>query len=190
MMVICMRWHWPPDTWLEYSNPCGLRPSSLLLGHGGSTATILKLHELADKKHCVSLKLECQSGVRIRDLRLPRQAALTTAPAFSTHRCRSEVRMLHQGPWKDVKDPKTCGQCWWVPTDMFFHPLIYLGDVIHHTMTGLTRAVPTLMPLWSMWVFKTSHSHPFNRACCIAFASNYVSATKPWIKVGPTSPNF
>ena len=32
------------------------------------------------KKHFVSLKLEDQSGVRIRDLRNSKQAALTTAP--------------------------------------------------------------------------------------------------------------
>ena len=32
------------------------------------------------KKHLAYLKLECQTGVRIRDLLLSKQAALTTAP--------------------------------------------------------------------------------------------------------------
>ena len=32
------------------------------------------------KKHFVPLKIECQSGVRARDFRLSKQAALTTAP--------------------------------------------------------------------------------------------------------------
>ena len=41
--------------------------------------TILNLYEWAEKKHFVSLKLGCQSGVRTRDLRLSKQAALTTA---------------------------------------------------------------------------------------------------------------
>ena len=40
--------------------------------------TIFNLYELAGKKQFVSLKLECQSGFRTRDLRLSKQAALTT----------------------------------------------------------------------------------------------------------------
>ena len=42
--------------------------------------TILNLYKWAGKKHFVSLKLECQRGVRSRDLRLSKQAALTTTP--------------------------------------------------------------------------------------------------------------
>ena len=42
--------------------------------------TILNLYDRAEKKHFVSLKLEGQSRVRARDLRLFKQAALTTAP--------------------------------------------------------------------------------------------------------------
>ena len=34
----------------------------------------------AEKKHFASLKVEGQSGIRTRDLRLSKQAALTTAP--------------------------------------------------------------------------------------------------------------
>ena len=41
---------------------------------------ILILYEWAEKKHFVSLKLDCQSRVWTRDLRLSKQAALTTAP--------------------------------------------------------------------------------------------------------------
>ena len=43
-------------------------------------STILILYEWAGKKHFVSLKLEGQSGVRTHDLRLSKQAILTTAP--------------------------------------------------------------------------------------------------------------
>ena len=42
--------------------------------------TILNLYEWVGKKHFVSLKLEDKSGFRTRDLRLYKQAALTTAP--------------------------------------------------------------------------------------------------------------
>ena len=42
--------------------------------------TILNLYEWAGKKHFVSLKLGDQSGVRAHNLRLSKQAALTTAP--------------------------------------------------------------------------------------------------------------
>ena len=43
-------------------------------------STILNLYEWAEKKHFVSLKLRGHSGARTRDLRLSKQAALTTAP--------------------------------------------------------------------------------------------------------------
>ena len=42
--------------------------------------TILNLYEWAGKKHFVSLKLVGHSGVRARDFRFSKQAALTTAP--------------------------------------------------------------------------------------------------------------
>ena len=45
--------------------------------------TILNHYEWAEKKHFVSLKLEGQSGVRTRDPRLSKQAALDTAPGPS-----------------------------------------------------------------------------------------------------------
>ena len=41
---------------------------------------ISNIYEWARKTHFVSLTLECQGGVRARDLRLSKQAALTTAP--------------------------------------------------------------------------------------------------------------
>ena len=40
----------------------------------------------AEKKHFVSLKLECQSGARARDLRLSKQAALPTPPGLPPKR--------------------------------------------------------------------------------------------------------
>ena len=76
-------WWWDEwdDTALQTqdSNIGGLRPSSLLLGHRGSPQYWI-FYERTGKKHSVSLKLECQSGERARDLRLSKQAALTTAP--------------------------------------------------------------------------------------------------------------
>ena len=53
---------------IRNSNPDGLRLSPLPIGYGGSP--ILSFYEWAGKKHFVSLKLEYQSGVRTRDLRL------------------------------------------------------------------------------------------------------------------------
>ena len=48
--------------------------------HSRRLPTILNLYEWAGNKHFVSLKIECLSVVRIRDLRLSKHAALTTAP--------------------------------------------------------------------------------------------------------------
>ena len=56
-------------------SPGSLGSSTLPLGHGGSPQ-----YECVGKKHFVSLKLECQSEVRTRAIRLPKQIALTTAP--------------------------------------------------------------------------------------------------------------
>ena len=57
--------------------------------------TILNHYEWAGKRHFVSLKLEGQSGVRNRDLRLSKQAALTTAPGprpvFIRQTCKQET---------------------------------------------------------------------------------------------------
>ena len=77
-MVRWMRWHCPPDTGFEFE------PSRSEAEHATSRSRrlpiILNLYEWAGKKQFVSLKLEYQSWVRTRDLRLPKQAALTTAP--------------------------------------------------------------------------------------------------------------
>ena len=43
--------------------------------------TILNLYEWAGKKHFLSLKRKCQSGVQTRDLRFSKQAALTALTA-------------------------------------------------------------------------------------------------------------
>ena len=63
------------------SSPGGLGPSTLPLGHGASSQYWILTNERG-KKHLASLKFECQSGVRTRDLRLPRQAALTPATSI------------------------------------------------------------------------------------------------------------
>ena len=57
----------------------GLRPSTLHLGHGGSPLYCIFTSERG-KNFFDSLKLEGQSGVRTRNLRLSKQAALSTAP--------------------------------------------------------------------------------------------------------------
>ena len=59
------------------SSPGGLRSSTLHLG----LSTILNLYDIIRmKKHFASLKLDGHSGVRACDLRLSKNAALTTAP--------------------------------------------------------------------------------------------------------------
>ena len=57
----------------------GLRLSTLPLGHGGSPQYSILMSERG-RNIFFSLKLECQGRVRPRVLRLPEQAALTTAP--------------------------------------------------------------------------------------------------------------
>ena len=58
--------------------PGGLRPSTPPLGHGGSHN--IESLRVSGEEHLVSLKLDDQSGVRTRDLRLSKQSPLTTAP--------------------------------------------------------------------------------------------------------------
>ena len=59
------------------SGPGDLSPTTLPLGHGDSQN--IESLRVSEEKHFVSLKLECQSGVRTRDLRLSELTALTTA---------------------------------------------------------------------------------------------------------------
>ena len=59
--------------------------SELATSRSRRLPTILNLYKWAGKKHFVSLKLECQSGARTCDLRLSKQAALTTAPVPSPY---------------------------------------------------------------------------------------------------------
>ena len=59
-------------------SPGGLRPSTLPLGHVGSLQYRIFTSEQG-RNIFVSLKLD-QSGVRARDLRLSKEATLTTAP--------------------------------------------------------------------------------------------------------------
>ena len=59
-------------------SPGGLRLSTLPLGHGGCPQ--YWIFTSSGEKHFVSLKLECQSAVLTRELRLSNQAAYTTAP--------------------------------------------------------------------------------------------------------------
>ena len=54
----------------------GLRPSTLPLGHGGNIESL----RVSGEEAFVSLKLEGQSGVLTRDLRLIKHSALPTTP--------------------------------------------------------------------------------------------------------------
>ena len=66
---------------IRNSNPGGLRPSTLPLGHWGSPQYLIFTSERG-RDILFLWNLEGQSGVRTRDLRLSKQAAaLTTAPA-------------------------------------------------------------------------------------------------------------
>ena len=60
------------EPWRSEAEHATFRSRSLL--------TIVSFYEWARKKHLVSSKLECQIWARARDLRLPKQAALTNAP--------------------------------------------------------------------------------------------------------------
>ena len=64
---------------IRNSRPGGLRSSTLPLGHGGSHN--IESFRVSEEENFFSLKLEGQSGVRTRDLRLPKQPALNTAPS-------------------------------------------------------------------------------------------------------------
>ena len=64
-MVRWIRWHCPPDTGYE------IGALAVWGWRRYVSVTLLNLYERAEKKHFVSLKLECKSGVRARDLRFP-----------------------------------------------------------------------------------------------------------------------
>ena len=66
-----MRWHCPPDTEFEIR----------ALAVWGRARYLSATEAPHNSEFFVSLKLEGQSGVRARDLRLSKQAGLTTAPA-------------------------------------------------------------------------------------------------------------
>ena len=61
---------------IRKSSLCGLKPSTVCTSRSRRLPTILNI-EWAGKKHSASLKLECQSVARTRDLRFPKQAPLT-----------------------------------------------------------------------------------------------------------------
>ena len=77
---------------IRNSKPGGLRPSTLPLDHESSPQYRIFTTERG-RNILVSLKLEGQSGVRTRDLRLFKQTALTTAPEPRPvhYTCRSSL---------------------------------------------------------------------------------------------------
>ena len=66
---------------IRNSSPGGLRPSTLTLGHGGFPQYWIFTSDRG-RNIFVSLTLEGQNGVRTRDRRLSKQAAVTTATGF------------------------------------------------------------------------------------------------------------
>ena len=74
-----------PPSQSELSRMQSVHSHQVILGHGGSPQSWIFTSERG-KKHYVSLKLECQSGGRTRDLRLYKQAGLTTAPERPFHK--------------------------------------------------------------------------------------------------------
>ena len=83
-----MRWHCPPDTEFEIrALPLGTRrcvPNWLAVWGRTRYLSITEsphnIDYLQVSGRQIFCSLECQSGVRTRDLRLSKQAALTTAP--------------------------------------------------------------------------------------------------------------
>ena len=81
--------------------------------------TILIIYEWARKKHFVSLKLEGQSGVWTRDLRLSKQAALTTAAPGSLPSLLTDYFNPLSNNTYSVSD-KSCPLTFKAPTYFFF----------------------------------------------------------------------
>ena len=91
MMVRWMRWHYPPDTGFEIRALAvwgQARYPSVT-----EAPTILNLYGWAGKKHLVSLKLECQSGVRTHDHRLPKQSYNTVTMGLTASRCGTALSL-------------------------------------------------------------------------------------------------
>ena len=83
-MVKWMRWHCSLDTGGEIRTLTVWNQARYL--SVTEDPIVLSLCEWVGKKHCfVSLKRECQSGGRIRDLRPAKQANITTAPGPPPH---------------------------------------------------------------------------------------------------------
>ena len=93
----------PSRHMIQNLSPGGLRPRTLPLGHRGSPQYWIFTSERG-RNIFVSLKLEGQSGVRTSDLRLSKQAALTTAPGSPPYRdikqTISKFRFHWHGPYK------------------------------------------------------------------------------------------
>ena len=105
-MVRWTRWHCPPYTAFK------IRTLTVWGRARYFFHTILSFYEWAETKHCVSLKLKGQSGVRTRDLRLSKQAALTTAPGSPSPPLCCEPC----GPLLYTKQPRDIKQMlvqWW-----------------------------------------------------------------------------
>ena len=92
-----MRWHCSPDhrLTLYIDILCSRSEAELATIRSRMLPTILIHCEWAEKKHFVSLKLECQSRFRIRNLSISKQAVLTTAPGSPPYRPYS----ISSGNW-------------------------------------------------------------------------------------------
>ena len=86
-----MRWHCPPDTWFKI-HALVIWGRALYLSVTEVPHNInFILYEWAEEKRFVYLNLKGQSGVRTRDLRLSKQAVLTTAPEPPPWRMTTDI---------------------------------------------------------------------------------------------------
>ena len=84
---------------IRNSSPSGLKPSTLPVGHRGSPQYSIFTSEWG-RNIFVLLKLEGQSGVQARDLRLSKQVSLSTAPGpppitGEKHIVQDDVKQLY-----------------------------------------------------------------------------------------------
>ena len=99
-MVRWMRWKCPPDTGFDI-RALAVWSRVRYLSVTQASLNIESLRVNGGETFSISLKLEDQSGVRARDLRLSKQAASTTAPWPPLPRCDSIICANRKLTWKN-----------------------------------------------------------------------------------------
>ena len=101
-MVRWMRWQCLPDTWFEIRTVAVLGQSRYFsVTEAPRTIESLRVRR---EGTFVSLKLECQSGVRTGDLRLSKQTTLTTTPGPPRNNTR-HAQHAHNNSILDDRPP-------------------------------------------------------------------------------------